>query len=268
MARGMLKRYLSICLVAVMLLTTLLPVRVFAADEAGLDDANTNYEDPADTELEEPSFTLDEPEPEAEPESDDTADEPVLPEVSDYESFLSCFKVLEGYAQTYAAENGENANALIINYIRTGVERYTSGTWEMVCGKENIAFTAYVSEQDAANGTSASALKRIQNFTLPNGNPADLGHVFGAMDVANYAKVQGMTDAVVLARADMGSWAGDITWISLTRWIPRRLTWIPSPRIFAQDTSAWITARSTVWITPSPTRTSMATWMRSISQRR
>lgn len=31
------------------------------------------------------------------------------------------------------------------------------------------------------------------------------------MDVANYAKVQGMTDAVVLARADMGSWAGDIT---------------------------------------------------------
>ena len=212
MARGMLKRYLSICLVAVMLLTTLLPVRVFAADEAGFDDANTNYEDPADTELEEPSFTLDEPEPDAEPESDDTADDPVLPEVSDYASFLSCFKVLEGYAQTYAEENaGEDANALIINYIRTGVERYTSGTWEMVCGKENTAFTAYVSEQDAANGTSASALKRIQNFTLPNGNPADLGHVFGAMDVANYAKVQGMTDAVVLARADMGSWAGDIT---------------------------------------------------------
>ena len=212
MARGMLKRYLSICLVAVMLLTTLLPVRVFAADEAGFDDANTNYEDPADTELEEPSFTLDEPEPEAEPESDDTADEPVLPEVSDYASFLSCFKVLEGYAQTYAEENaGEDASALIINYIRTGVERYTSGTWEMVCGKENTAFTAYVSEQDAANGTSASALKRIQNFTLPNGDPADLGHVFGAMDVANYAKVQGMTDAVVLARADMGSWAGDIT---------------------------------------------------------
>ena len=211
MAKGMLKRYLSICLIAVMLLTTLLPVRALAADEAGFDDANTNYEDSADTEPEEPSFTLDEPELEAEPESDDTADEPVLPEVSDYASFLSCFKVLEEYANAYAAENGEDANALIINYIRTGVERYTSGTWEMVCGKENTAFTAYVSEQDAANGTSASALKRIQNFTLPNGDPADLGHVFGAMDVANYAKVQGMTDAVVLARADMGSWAGDIT---------------------------------------------------------
>jgi len=211
MAKGMLKRYLSICLIAVMLLTTLLPVRALAADEAGFDDTNTNYEDSADTEPEEPSFTLDEPELEAEPESDDTADEPVLPEVSDYASFLSCFKVLEEYANAYAAENGEDANALIINYIRTGVERYTSGTWEMVCGKENTAFTAYVSEQDAANGTSASALKHIQNFMLPNGDPADLGHVFGAMDVANYAKVQGMTDAVVLARADMGSWAGDIT---------------------------------------------------------
>lgn len=116
------------------------------------------------------------------------------------------------YAQTYAAENaGENVNALIINFIRTGVERYTSGTWEMVCGKENTAFTAYVAEQDAANGTSASALKNIENFALPNGDPADLGHVFGAMDVANYAKVQGMTEAAVQARADMGSWAGDIT---------------------------------------------------------
>ena len=105
----------------------------------------------------------------------------------------------------------EDANALIINYIRTGVERYTSGTWEMVCGKENTAFTTYVSEQDTANNTLASALKKLGNFTLPNGNKVDLGHVFGAMDVANYAKVQGMADAVVQARADMGSWAGDIT---------------------------------------------------------
>lgn len=210
MARGMLKRYLSICLVAVMLLTTLLPVRVFAADEAGFDDANTNYEDPADTEPEEPSFTLDEPEPEAEPESDDTADEPVLPEVSDYASFPSCFKVLEGYANAYAAENGENANALIINYIRTGVERYTSGTWEMVCGKENIAFTAYVSEQDAANGTSASALKRIQNFTLPNGNPARPWSCVRRDGRGELCEGAGHDGCRCAGPApDMGSWAGD-----------------------------------------------------------
>ena len=182
MTSRLVKRHLSLCLVLVMLLTAMLPVSVFAA--------GSNDEGSAASGGNAAATTM----------------------ISDYATFLSCFKVLEGYAQTYAEENtGEDANALIINYIRTGVERYTSGTWEMVCGKENTAFTAYVSEQDTANNTSASALKNLGNFTLPNGNKVDLGHVFGAMDVANYAKMQGMTDAVVQARADMGSWAGDIT---------------------------------------------------------
>ena len=182
MTSRLMKRHLSLCLVLVMLLTAMLPVSVFAA--------GSNDEGSAASGGNAAATTM----------------------ISDYATFLSCFKALEGYAQTYAEENaGEDANALIINYIRTGVERYTSGTWEMVCGKENTAFTAYVSEQDTANNTSASALKNLGNFTLPNGNKVDLGHVFGAMDVANYAKVQGMTDAVVQARADMGSWAGDIT---------------------------------------------------------
>ena len=181
MTSRLMKRHLSLCLVLVMLLTAMLPVSVFAA--------GSNDEGSAASGGNAAATTM----------------------ISDYATFLSCFKVLEGYAQTYAEENaGEDANALIINYIRTGVERYTSGTWEMVCGKENTAFTAYVSEQDTANNTSASALKNLGNFTLPNGNKVDLGHVFGAMDVANYAKVQGMTDAAVQARADMGSWAGDI----------------------------------------------------------
>ena len=206
MTRGTMKRYLSMCLVIVMLLTTLLPVGAYAADDSAIEDTATNYEEPVASELEDVSIELEDQESE---QADETS---TVTEISDYATFLSCFKVLEGYAQTYAEENaGEDANALIINYIRTGVERYTSGTWEMVCGKENTAFTAYVSEQDTANNTSASALKNLGNFTLPNGNKVDLGHVFGAMDVANYAKVQGMTDAVVQARADMGSWAGDIT---------------------------------------------------------
>ena len=181
MTSRLMKRHLSLCLVLVMLLTAMLPVSVFAA--------GSNDEGSAASGGNAAATTM----------------------ISDYATFLSCFKVLEDYAQTYAEENtGEDANALIINYIRTGVERYTSGTWEMVCGKENTAFTAFVSEQDTANNTSASALKNLGNFTLPNGNKVDLGHVFGAMDVANYAKAQGMTAAVVQARADMGSWAGDI----------------------------------------------------------
>ena len=212
MAKGTIKRYLSVFL-AVIMLATLFPVGVFAADDTVLiEDAVTNYGEPVAFEAEELPSDSDEQQLETQSESDPAEPAPAVTAVSDYETFLSCFKVLEGYAQTYAEENaGEDANALIINYIRTGVERYTSGTWEMVCGKENTAFTTYVSEQDTANNTSASALKKLGNFTLPNGNKVDLGHVFGAMDVANYAKVQGMADAVVQARADMGSWAGDIT---------------------------------------------------------
>ena len=130
MTSRLVKRHLSLCLVLVMLLTAMLPVSVFAAGSNDEGSAASGGSAAATTML------------------------------SDYATFLSCFKVLEGYAQTYAEENaGEDANALIINYIRTGVERYTSGTWEMVCGKENTAFTAYVSEQDTANNTSASALK-------------------------------------------------------------------------------------------------------------
>ena len=143
MVRGTMKRYLSMCLVVVMMLTSLLPVGAYAADDSAIEDTATNYEEPVASELEDVSVELEDQESE---QVDDTS---AVTEISDYATFLSCFKVLEGYAQTYAEENaGEKANALIINYIRTGVERYTSGTWEMVCGKENTAFTAYVSEQD------------------------------------------------------------------------------------------------------------------------
>ena len=214
MRSGKTKRSISAILVLVLLLSALLPVTAYAADEQTSWDVEQDYEEAlapgqediwAGTEEELPEKPFEE----ALPMEEET---PAAGTVADYAAFLSGLKLLEGYAQTYAAENaGENVNALIINFIRTGVERYTSGTWEMVCGKENTAFTAYVAEQDAANGTSASALKNIENFALPNGDPADLGHVFGAMDVANYAKVQGMTEAAVQARADMGSWAGDIT---------------------------------------------------------
>ena len=193
MRSGKTKRSISAILVLVLLLSALLPVTAYAADEQTSWDVEQDYEEAlapgqediwagAEEELPEKPFD------EALPMEEET---PAAETVADYATFLSGLKLLEGYAQTYAEENaGENVNALIINFIRTGVERYTSGTWEMVCGKENTAFTAYVAEQDAANGTSASALKNIENFALPNGDPADLGHVFGAMDVANYAKVQ------------------------------------------------------------------------------
>lgn len=120
-----------------------------------------------------------------------------------YTDFLSSLTTLEGYADAYAREHsGEDATALVINYIRCGVEKYTSSTWTTFCGPENTAFTGYVSEQDAANGTNAAAVRSLEVFTVPNGNEVDFAHMFGAMDMAYHTGNQ--------STADLGSWAGDI----------------------------------------------------------
>ena len=120
-----------------------------------------------------------------------------------YSDFIGCLSLLEDYAEAYAREHeDEDSVALVINYIRCGVEKYTSGTWTTFCGPENTAFTSYVAEQDAANGTSVARLRNLENFTLPNGNEVDFKHMFGAMDMAYHTKNQ--------STADLGSWAGDI----------------------------------------------------------
>ena len=77
-----------------MLLTTLLPVGAYAADDSAIEDTTTNYEEPVASELEDVSIELEDQESE---QADDTS---AVTEISDYETFLSCFKVLEGYAQT------------------------------------------------------------------------------------------------------------------------------------------------------------------------
>ena len=54
-----------------------------------------------------------------------------------YTDFLSSLTTLEGYADAYAREHsGEDATALVINYIRCGVEKYTSSTWTTFCKKK------------------------------------------------------------------------------------------------------------------------------------
>ena len=131
--------------------------------------------------------------------------------VSDYETFLSLIKTLEVYAQEFVSQNtSEDANALMIKYIRSGVEDYTSDSWEILAGSENTDFRDYVSTQDTVNGTNVSALRSLELITLPNGNVAEFGHMFGTMDISYYAIVQGTSEEVALARADMGGWAGDV----------------------------------------------------------
>ena len=122
---------------------------------------------------------------------------------SDYTTFISELSTLEGYADKYVSEHtGEEAAALVINYIRCGVEKYTTGTWTTFCGEEKTAFTNYVASQDEANSTTAGDLRDLEILTLPNGNSADMEHLFGAMDMAYHTGNQKTTD--------LGSWAGDI----------------------------------------------------------
>ena len=123
--------------------------------------------------------------------------------VADYASFVTYLKVLEGYADQYASTANKTSAELVINFIRTGVERYNDGNWKTLAGEEITGFTAYVEQQDAANGTSCMLLRNIiiDDFKLPNGNLTDFGHMFGTLNIAYVAAQQ---------TADLGGWAGDI----------------------------------------------------------
>ena len=123
--------------------------------------------------------------------------------VSDYNSFLSSLKILEGYANDYAIANNEDAVELVINYIRTGIEKYNTDSWAILAGAENTGFTSYVTAQDSENGTNAQGLRGIGNFVLPNGQTAEFAHMFGALNVAYY-------NDNATENADFGSWAGDL----------------------------------------------------------
>lgn len=123
--------------------------------------------------------------------------------VSTYDDFLTQLEVLEGYAKEYASTAGKSANVLIVNFIRTGVERYNGGNWTTLAGEEITGFTDYVKNQDTAKGTTAMALRdiKIDNFKLPNGDAVDFGHMFGTLNIALINAQQ---------TGDLGGWAGDI----------------------------------------------------------
>ena len=128
-------------------------------------------------------------------------EKPIEP-ITSYSDFLSALKELEIYAGQYALEHpDEDSVALVINYIRTGVEKYTTSSWNTFCGPENTAFVSYVAEQDGSRET-AQRLRKLEEFTIPNGDEVDFSHMFGCMDMAYHSGIQ--------KTADLGSWAGDI----------------------------------------------------------
>lgn len=126
------------------------------------------------------------------------------PGVADYQTFVTLLKVLEGYADQYAASNSKYpAATLVINFIRTGVDRYNDGNWKTLAGEEITEFTAYVEAKAATEGTDVMLLRNIiiEDFKLPNGDQTDFGHMFGTLNIAHIAGTQ---------TADLGGWAGDI----------------------------------------------------------
>ena len=136
-----------------------------------------------------------------------------VPVISDYDTFIENLSLLEEMARAYVLENpGKDPLALVIKYIRTGADRYTSGSWAMMAGYEDKDFAAYVSKtEDAINATAESvdqmlqvtSLKNIDRLTLPNGDVVDLVHMFGTMDITHHNNF-GQN------HADVAGWAGDI----------------------------------------------------------
>ena len=123
---------------------------------------------------------------------------------TNYSDFLANLKVLEVYADEFAAQSSRDPGELVLNFIRTGVERYQDGNWAALAGQEITVFTEYVEQQDAANGTSVMDLRDIviDAFTLPNGNPSDFGHMSGTMNIS-YVNAAVQSD-------DLAGWAGDL----------------------------------------------------------
>ncbi len=124
----------------------------------------------------------------------------------EWDAFLKDLRQLEAYAAEYAYDNpNEDQIKLVTNYIRTGIEKYTTSEWEILAGKTNTGFINFVAEKDAANGTSvASSLRNLTTYKVPNGQTLEFTHLFGALDIAYHNK------GGDYGNADFGSWAGDL----------------------------------------------------------
>ena len=132
--------------------------------------------------------------------------------IDNYKDFVYNLALLEEIAAEYVKlYPSKDPIALVIKYIRTGVERYNSGSWGIMAGYEDADFAKFVTQTENAlnaqitdgNYLAVTGLKNLKNFKLPNGQNADIGHVFGTMDITYHNKGS-------LNHADVGGWAGDL----------------------------------------------------------
>ena len=136
------------------------------------------------------------------------------PSVETFDEFIKNLAILENLADTYVKKvsPGKDPAMLVIKYIRTGVDRYNSGSWNIMAGYEDAGFAQYVAKYEAdynlaleegAELMAVTGLKDIKEFYLPNGNFADVGHIFGTMDIT-------YTNSSSTNHADVAGWAGDL----------------------------------------------------------
>ncbi len=135
------------------------------------------------------------------------------PEITNFDDFIENLAILEAIADYYVKKvaPGNDPAMLVIKYIRTGVDRYNSGSWNIMAGYEDADFADYVRKYEEEYNASleegeemmkVSGLKNIHEFYLPNGDWADIGHVFGSMDIT-------YTNKSSEDHADVSGWAGD-----------------------------------------------------------
>lgn len=135
------------------------------------------------------------------------------PEINNFDEFLGNLTYLEMLANEYALINpGNDPLELVIKYIRTGVDRYNSGSWGIMAGYENTDFANFVRRyenqfnaeiENVEEYFKFTALKNINVLNLPNGDRVDLGHMFGTIDIT-------YTNKNSENHADVGGWAGDL----------------------------------------------------------
>ncbi len=136
------------------------------------------------------------------------------PLLDNYELFVGYLGFLEILAYQYSCIVPETDPAnLVIKYIRTGVDRYNSGSWGIMAGYEDAEFAKFVANfEDEINLTAPDdpdiwiaicSLKNLGIFDMPNGDQMDIGHMFGVMDITYHNKMG-------LNHSDVAGWAGDI----------------------------------------------------------
>ncbi|MBE6687576.1 MAG: hypothetical protein E7591_10185 [Ruminococcaceae bacterium] len=144
------------------------------------------------------------------------------PVINDYATFVQNVALLEELASMYVKENpGKDPAALVIKYIRTGVEKYTSGSWGIMAGYEDTGFANYVRKmEDMINAEvpegepllAVSGLKNLEDMIIPNGDNMDIAHIIGTMDITYNNKDS-------RNHADVAGWAGDL--VDLVTYIDR-----------------------------------------------